>query len=339
VKISSTEWLREQMARKSALLAGAPAGFRNLPAFVRDNWRSLAGSERRLGQLRNVCVVLLILLLSHASARFTWALFTPPPGIAPASAVVAPAAGQDARRNGAGVAAAAALGEKLAALHLFGKADPREITAAASAAATDAPETTLGLVLKGLLATTSSTRSLAVIGEKGKPGQEGVYGVGDTVPGNATIEAIFAKRVILRRAGRLEALFLEDKDAIPQGSPPPSSPPAPVEESRQISRQYVNNTLANLPELAKNIEAHIHRPEDGRQGILLVAPGGHELLDSAFQKNIGLQAGDILYEINGIPLTDPSAALSAFEKLRDARAISVVFERNGVERNMTLAIR
>lgn len=315
------------------------------PFSFRDLWRSLLGSERRLGQLRNLSVILLIVLLAQASARFTWALFTPVPQLAPAGVALVETRAAS-RANGSSPAEAAARAEKLAALHLFGRAEPQPTDAAATAALLEAPETTLSLTLKGLLATTSSERGWAVIAEKGRRGQDSVYVHGDTVPGNATIEAIFVDRVILRRAGQLETLYLEGRDEKQQVSAvEPRRPattaaqrrtPAPAAPAgRQLSRSYVDQTLANLPDLAREVEIHIHNPAGGRQGFRLVAPQGA----SSFLENLGLQSGDILYEVNGIPLSDAGAAMVAFEQLRDAPNIHLVFERDGAQQQSTIAIR
>lgn len=299
--------------------------------FHRENWRSLAENERLLGRLRNASVVLLILLLSSSSSRFAWSLLTPPPEIAPPVTAAAPTIGQPARSKDTAVAEIAALGEKLAALHLFGGADPGA-TAVAAAAMSGAPETTLGLVLKGLLFTTSSDRGMAVIAEKEKPGPAGLYGIGETVPGNAVIEAVFIDRVVLRRAGRLESLFLETKEES-RREEAPGGPAAPIAKTKQLSRQYVEQTLANLPELSKGVQTQSHTPKGGRPGFRLMAPEGSDFLN-----NIGLQPGDVIYEVNGIPLTDNDGARAAFQQLRDAREVRLVFERKGVERTLTFVI-
>lgn len=187
------------MTQKSASFARIRNSLQGTPRFIRNSWLLLAGNEDRLGRLRNTCLALLILLLFPASVHFTWALFTPPPHI-PAGPAATASTDQAPRMTDA---EAAALGEKLTALHLFGKADPKTNIR-------ETPETTLALILNGLMFSTSRARSLAIISENGQPGQEGVYGVGDALPGNATIEAIFADRVILRRSGHRETLSLKD---------------------------------------------------------------------------------------------------------------------------------
>ncbi|MFU8818319.1 MAG: type II secretion system protein GspC [Desulfurivibrio sp.] len=332
MKIISTAWLRELPERM------APPGLRTaLAGPSPDRWRHLLADERLPGRVRVACLLLLIILLSQASARLTWDLLTPSLAVPPESvgAPLRPGAAGGGKPQGS-VAEAAAMGEQLAALHLFGQAQPQQPQASATAMI-EAPETTLSLLLKGLVATSNGERGLAVIAEKGRRGGDGVYGIGDQVPGNATIEAIFVDRVILRRAGKLETLYLESREegATPRAaSAPAAGRSAPAGDQRQLSRRYVEQTLANLPDLARQVEVHIHNPEGGRHGFRLVAQQGSEFLN-----NLGLQPGDILYEINGIPLTDAGAAMVAFEQLRSARDIRLVFERAGAPQQINIAIR
>lgn len=297
-------------------------------------WRRLAPGERGLRRLRVGLVLLLIVLLAQAAAKLTWALLStapaPPPEI---SQPPAPRPGEAG--GGAPAADGAALGERLARPHLFGRAAAQAVAVIEIAAMIEAPETTLGLVLKGVAAaSTAKERGLAVIAEKHGNGSEDVYGIGDTVPGNAVLEMILVDRVLLRRAGLLEALFLEDQEAGSGSTPRRSFTPGGPLGAKQVSRQFVDRTLANLPVLAQQVGVHVHNPQDGRPGFRLVAPGGSEFLDT-----IGLQDDDILYEINGIALTDPGAALSAFEQLREARNLRLVIERGGAEKTLSVAIR
>ena len=325
----STGWLR-----------GLPERVAN-PGWLAalGRWRDWLADERQPARLRALCLLLLILLLAQAAARLTWDLLTPPPRVAPEIAV-GRQSGPSAPRPDASGGQAAALAEKLAALHLFGQAQPREQAAIEATAMIEAPETTLSLILKGLVATSDGERGLAVIAEKGRRGGEGVYGIGDTVPGNAAIEAIFADRVILRRAGKLETLYLETpEEGVAVRAPTGRASPAATRtvaagDRRQISRRYVEQTLANLPDLARQVEVHIHNPEGGRHGFRLVAQQGSDFLN-----NLGLQPDDILYEINGIPLTDAGAAMVAFEQLRNARELRLILERDGAQRQINIAIR
>ena len=73
---------------------------------------------------------------------------------------------------------------------------------------TDAPETRLRLELLGVFQTADTEKASAIIAEKGKEGE--LYRIGDSIPGNASLEEVYPDRVILRRAGRLETLRWSD---------------------------------------------------------------------------------------------------------------------------------
>lgn len=51
--------------------------------------------------------------------------------------------------------------------------------------------------------------------------------------------------------------------------------------------------------------------------------------ESLFAK-LGLQNGDVLKQINGVSLETPETAMSAFQRLREARHVELDFERGGV---------
>ncbi len=327
MSIYSTTWLRRRTKGVESWRSVLPG---------REFWRALVADERRLELIRTICVLALVILLSQASARLIWAFFVPAPAPAPEISAPAPAGPADRRPDRA--REEDSRGEKLASLHLFGKPAPPQTESEVEAmmAMVDAPETTLSLVLKGLLAYSTGDRGLAVIAEQG--GEQEVYGIGDTVPGNAEIEAIYPDRVMLRRAGNLEALYLEDQDDELQAAITDPDPAAAADSGddgpRVISRSFVDESLANMQDLARQVEIHIHNPSDGRHGFRLVAPGGSDFLD-----DLGLQPDDILYEVNGIELSDAGAGMEAFNELRNARQINLVYERDGQERSSTIAIR
>jgi general secretion pathway protein C len=96
---------------------------------------------------------------------------------------------------------------KLAELHLFGQnMSNQDINSL--------PQTSLKLELQGIYSSPSPELGSAIIAAPGESSQ--VYLVGDTLPGGAVLIDVYEDRVILRRAGQLEALplpqhFLEAK--------------------------------------------------------------------------------------------------------------------------------
>ncbi len=100
------------------------------------------------------------------------------------------------------------------------------------------PATRLQLTLKGIVYSDIDQSARAII--TGPDGREGVYDIGDAVPGGARLDAIHTEQVILMRAGKPEALSLhrERIDNIVQSSAVPKSrslaPVSPKQRGRAL---------------------------------------------------------------------------------------------------------
>ncbi len=202
--------------------------------------------------------------------------------------------------------------------------DPDSITA---------PETSLALILKGVIVANPMSRALVVIAEQRKGALEQLYGIGDKVPGNAVVSEIFPDRVILRRGGVLETLFIQDKRINPARSEQSGRGMASSSGSIssrgdgihwQIESSYLNQRLADIPSLAREVGVEVYRENNVQKGYRLVSARGSKLL-----RDMGLQPGDILHEINGVPLNSIHDGLSAYQKLRSVSEVRVVIGRNG----------
>lgn len=88
----------------------------------------------------------------------------------------------------------------IASVPLFGNPS----IAADEAANKNLPATNLQLVLRGAVVESDEAISSAVIEEPSKPANS--YKVGDTLPGNAVLQAVYADHVVLKRNGQLETL-------------------------------------------------------------------------------------------------------------------------------------
>ena len=86
--------------------------------------------------------------------------------------------------------------------HLFGTA----ASGASAANAANAPQTSMPLVLTGIIAGDDPSTGVAIIGESASSAK--VYGVGDNVPGGAKVHSVYSDRVLLDRNGTLESLAL-----------------------------------------------------------------------------------------------------------------------------------
>lgn len=92
---------------------------------------------------------------------------------------------------------------KVSDLELFGSLQETAITQVV-----DAPETKLNLELQGIFLADDDSQSTAIIGEKAKTGE--LYVIGDRLPGNATLAAVYDDHVLIRRGTRMEKLMFSD---------------------------------------------------------------------------------------------------------------------------------
>ncbi|WP_231639454.1 type II secretion system protein N [Sphingomonas profundi] len=178
-------------------------------------------TPRRIAFGVDLLTAVVIVSLAVAAAGLTWRLTGESGQPAAAMAAATPAAGAGQVDPGP-----VDLGPILA-LAPFGRA-----------AAGDAPATSLGIALKGVMATQPASRSSALIAIGTAPPK--AFTVGQSVAG-ATIEAIERDRVLLRVNGRAESLAFPRAPAPtmpaapatapvtaepPAGTPPPAAPSA-----------------------------------------------------------------------------------------------------------------
>jgi len=308
----------------------AQARFRVLNEFI----KLIGAGGRYAGPARLVSIFLLIGLVVQAAAVFTWQVAGPVAFTSPRPSVQQQAArGPGSGRAGEGAGPAAVPG-----LFLFGKAD--KPAAAKLDASAPLPQTTLNLQLKGVIAFTPKARALAIINEKDKNEEDKVYGIGDKVPGNAEVKEIYPDRVILARDGKYETLLMvEDKAAPPAGQQQRpenegndqagnrgGQPITSLGDGKnwQINKSFFQDKIGDIPALARDVGVEVYKEGDTQQGYRLTSAVGSKMLTE-----IGLEPGDVLYEVNGIKLTDASLGLTAFKRIKDAPRINMIIGRGG----------
>ena len=97
-----------------------------------------------------------------------------------------------------------------------------------------------------------------------------------------------------------------------------------------IDRSEVDAALDNMNQLFTQIRAVPHFEGGKSTGFRLFAIRQ----DSLFDK-IGLKNGDIIQQINGIDLNDPSKAMALFGELRNENALNVQILRNKESKTMS----
>lgn len=95
---------------------------------------------------------------------------------------------------------------ELVPLHLFGQ--PRQEPAVVEQSTEDLPETNLRLTLRGVAATTAEETGGALI--EGPDRETNFFRIGERMPGDVRLHAVFPNRVVLDRQGKLENLLFPE---------------------------------------------------------------------------------------------------------------------------------
>ena len=198
---------------------------------------------------------------------------------------------------------------------------------------TDAPDTRLNLVLKGVLAATPMKLASVIIAI-GKNGNEDIYSVGDKVS-SATVKEIHADRVILQRSGRFETLrmpkdFNDKLIKSTTGSRGKSS----TRSSAGAVLSDVRKQIIKNPTSFTQFATPVPVKENGKlRGYKLRPNGNRALFDQ-----VGLDPNDVIIAINGVELNNPGKSMKAIRKLQSAKELDITVLRNGAEVPLHFAI-
>jgi general secretion pathway protein C len=250
----------------------------------------------------------LVIAIAYQLSTLTWTLV---PGSMP---VAAPAP----RSVAPGGTAPPSDYSVLANSHLFGEA--AEQAAPVAAAVVDAPDTTLSLTLRGILSKEGDPNGSVII--EGNRGESKTYFVGQSIDGadGATLHSVYAERVLLNRSGRLETLRLP-KELTPSGGSPMASP-LPRAAQPAALREVISDNAGRLADIIRPVP-HV---QEGQVVGFRVNPGR----DRAAFEALGLQPNDVVTDINGTVLDDPSQGLQVFQSLGEATQANVTVLRDGV---------
>jgi general secretion pathway protein C len=248
----------------------------------------------------------LVVAIAYQLASITWLLVpSAPQTVVP---VARPA-------GGSGPAAVPGL-DGLKSSHLFGEA--KEQAAPVAESVVDAPETTLSLALTGILAGGSTPQAII----SANRGPEKTYHIGDTIDNadGATLHSVEADRVLLNRGGRIEMLRLPEQ--LSGSAPRPAAALAPPAAQPNGSlRQVISENASRLSDIVR-LAPHV---QEGKVVGFRVNPGK----DRATFDALGLQPGDVVTDINGTVLNDPSQGLQVFEALGETTQANVTVLRDG----------
>jgi general secretion pathway protein C len=291
------------------------SNFRNVDGSV-----AIAAVNRYLPPLASL---LLVVLIGWQVSTMIWALV---PGTAAGVAVPLPASVPISGTLSSARSDVTTIAES----HLFGVADlePSTFVAVVEADADLAETRLVNLVLKGTVASQQAEFSVALIADG--TNEQKVYAIGDSVGSGATLHAIYADRVVLNEKGRLTNLKLPREFTAAQTSN--------VRRATTRTRQATPNSQSIQAVVSKNLTklSDVIRPTpylvNGQPAGYRVYPGRNRKQFAA----LGLRPGDIIQDIDGQALTDPTQAMQIFQSLGTAEQVTVTVQRNGQPQTIVL---
>ena len=215
--------------------------------------------------------------------------------------------------------------------------------------------TSLRAQLVAAIVSEKPLRSVAVIVDKGT-GQTSTYGVGDEIQGAKllSVERIRDDQDPSGRAFRVAAIVCHDgrKEFVDFGTggggaivpvsapnvgvapvPPPSgaaSGPPPdgikkiADNKYDVKKSVLDGTLSNLNSVATQARIVPSFKNGVANGFKVFS-----IQPNSFYSSIGVENGDVIQKINGYEINSPDKALEIYQKLREARHVTVDLERNG----------
>ena len=207
--------------------------------------------------------------------------------------------------------------------HLFGDA----ADSAKRANSADATQTTMQLVLTGVIAGANPRVGFAIVGENATAAK--VHAVGDAVPGGAKLHSVYADRVLLDRNGHLEYLLLPRENAAAlSANRVPAAIPTAMNPTFDRVRRLINEDPSALSDIMRNQPVLMQ----GKLRGFRVYPGRNR---DAFNR-LGLRSGDLVIAINGTPLDDPARGDEIFRTIGAASEAHVTVMRNGQQQDLSL---
>ena len=195
--------------------------------------------------------------------------------------------------------------------------------------------TDLKVTLIGTTVAEPAHYSSALIAEEGNGDRALGYSIGHMIH-DAEIIAIESKTVTLKRGdGRIETLTM-NQDAPPRtaSTGEPVSDGGKVastgENKYTIDRALLDEYIGDIESISKMGRALLHRGPDGEfDGYRLSAIRRNTLADQ-----LGIKNGDVIHNVNGMPLNSVQNAMGAYQSLMTEGSFSFEVTRRG--QKMTL---
>jgi len=281
-----------------------------------DGAKMLAAANRLLPAWVSL---LLVVVIAWQLAKIIWMLI---PGPSAGDLVPVPASAN--QQISATRAEGSADLQTIVTAHIFGIADTdlEEVLQPIVDDTASYQDTRLtNLSLKGTIAATPSEMAVAIIADAGN--EEKVYSIGEAVTAGANLHAVYEDLVVLNEKGVLTNLKLPMD--FPEGTT------IRTRRNTTTTSRATSNTPSIQAVVTQNVSklADVIRPTpyfvNGQQQGYRVYPGRNRQQFAA----LGLRPGDLIKDIDGQALTDPTQAMKIFQSLDSADQVSVTVERNG----------
>ncbi|MGI9291450.1 MAG: type II secretion system protein GspC [Gammaproteobacteria bacterium] len=216
----------------------------------------------------------------------------------------------------------------IAGAHIFGVAGEDPVIVAETEVS-DAPDTTLNLKLRGAIAADDPDFAHAIIADG--QGNDDVYFLQDKVAGGAVLHEIHPDRVILNRAGKLEALRLPKlSESLGKQSAPSrsvsSSPARPPSSRANPARRSSGSGFMQ-----------VFRPQPFMPNGVLKGYRVYPGRDRRKFAELGFRPGDLVTAINGQQLNDLNEGpMDIFGDMDPSQSMSFTVERSGQPVVLTL---
>jgi general secretion pathway protein C len=176
--------------------------------------------------------------------------------------------------------------------------------------------------------------------------KEDLYRAGDMIQGEAKLLQIFHDRVVILREGKQEILELsvgtEQTKERRSSAASPKRPPTvlgggvrrlgPTRWS--ISQEEMESAKANMSQLMTQVRIVPNFTEGKPDGFKLLSIKRGSLFD-----RLGLRNGDVVRQINGVPLDNPQKALEVYGDLVSGQSIALDILRGGREQTFTYEVK
>lgn len=187
----------------------------------------------------------------------------------------------------------------------------------------NAPLSTLEINVTGIVASSISANSIAIIAKNGK---QFSLGIGDNIPGySAKIVAIFAEYVVINYQGRNESLLLGGAEVTAtkkNGYKKHSSEEASVAQYARQPKDILDCFTLSPVMLENKLDGY------------RLNPGAH----SQLFYQVGLRDNDLAVAINGLDLRDTRQARQIMEQLPELKELKITVERNGQLHDVFIAV-